>query len=154
MAQAPAPGIDRATGFGGERFPSGTDSASAPGIDSAARIGIGSLRGSTRLAPTQRVDRAAGFTQDAREEIPPSPDQAHVARDGLGRTGWGGEGPRGSEAESEEDQNGNSANDLHHRLLSGGGSSAVFMAAEPDLSGGHRGANRVDRKDPRAKPQH
>jgi hypothetical protein len=68
--------------------------------------------------------------------------------------GCGGVGPGGSEAESEEDQNGCPANDLHHRLLSGGGSLAVFMAAEPDLSGGHRDANRVDRKEPRVKPQH
>jgi hypothetical protein len=149
--------IDAAPGVGIWAQSGGADPAPTQRIDSATLLSGRSLAGGADRASAPRI-AAAGLSPGTHEEIPPGSDQIHGARGGLGRsprTGWRGcLDPRNSEAEAENDQDGCSAKDLHHRLLSGGGSPAVSMAAEPDLSGGHGGVNRVDRKAQRVKPQH
>src|SRR4029077_4465259 len=151
--KAMAPRIGSAPLFCTQSLIVRTGSTSAPRLDPAPRVG------GRRVdhASAQGVGSAAGLSQDTHDEIPPRSDTIGGAPGSLMsnvRADCGGMGPGDSETEPEEDEDGCSAKDLHPRLLSGGDSPAVSMAAEPDLSGRHRAANRVARKARRVTSQH
>src|SRR6185295_1773854 len=111
----PAVGIERATSV--EQILRAR-CAAAVGIDRATRF-------TTRCAAAIRVDCAAAFKPETREKTAQIAEEVFRGRTSRRqmvlsrRPGWSGPGPRSSEGEPEEDQDGCSAKDSHDQFLSG-----------------------------------